>query len=361
MHTPEHTPKRLAAFLFALFLGASGSFAQTTWTGGGDGTTWSQTNNWSAGLPSPSALARFVNGSLSNAPIAINVDSPQTLGALSFSNTGSRTITFSGSAMTIDGTASVTSIASGAPAVTFNSDVVLAGSTSTTWTLGSGSTGHSITFNGNITRSAGTNTRQMIISGNSNQVITINGINAATSLNFGGTGELIAGSTSALGAGSVQKTSVSTLSLRSDVTINGAWTQTTGSPYTYLRISEASPGGTANRTLTFNDRLNMTNGAFEWIPNINSTGKLILELKYIGGLEQTGRLITTESAIVRFAQATNALRTFSALISGAGALSSVWGSGPGWACPARVPASFPPSTSGRAAPSPICLSGRGFR
>ena len=45
MHTPEHTPKRLAAFLFALFLGASGSFAQTTWTGGGDGTTWSQTNN----------------------------------------------------------------------------------------------------------------------------------------------------------------------------------------------------------------------------------------------------------------------------------------------------------------------------
>jgi len=309
----------LVAFIAVASL-VSVSLGQTVWTGNADGTTWTNVGNWSNGLPSPTSQAQFLNGSIPDAPIAIDVNAPQTVGGFNFRNSSLRTITFSGSTLSIlaDGPTTWNTTSPGSAAIIINSNVDLSSvtaNTSATWTI---NTSQAITLNGNFTTS-GTGARPMQITGTASQVVTINGSNAASTFSFGGTGEVIAGSTSALGAGGVQKTNTATLSLRSDLTVAGTWLQSTGSPYTYLRISEVS-ASSLNRTFTINDRIAGSTGAIEWVGNINSTGKLILELKYNGGTAQELPLITNASAIVRFAQAPSATRLYSGLISGAGSV-----------------------------------------
>ena len=89
MYTPTHTFKRLYALLLALFLGASGSFAQTAWTGNVDN-SWGTAGNWTNGVPTgPTAITLGDNAP--NTAQTINLDGDRTIttgGSILLSSTG---------------------------------------------------------------------------------------------------------------------------------------------------------------------------------------------------------------------------------------------------------------------------------
>jgi autotransporter-associated beta strand protein len=324
--------------LVQLSLSGTGFAANGTWTvSSGD---WTNAGSWTPGIPGSTDTAFFSNNP-PNAPVSVNVDAAQSINIFNFTSNGSRTYTFSGSDLTFltknaTNDARILTGASAVSAVTINNNVVIAagfnGTDSVaTFTIGgtlpTTSNFSTITFNGNILSGSGAGLKTLAINSSATSSIVINGSNTAGSLSFAGSGELIAGSTSALGAGYVQKTTNSLLSLRSDVTVTGvgaAYSWTAGANTTPLRISELS-ASSADRTLTFNNRTVSTGGAMQWVDNVNSTGKLILELKYTGATAQTMDLITNSSAIVRFAQSGNT--TFDSVISGAGQVEKTVGSG----------------------------------
>lgn len=314
-----------SVFFFAL--GLSGAGAQsTTWTNGTSSGNWSDTGNWNSGLPSKSNQARFLDGSLPDAPISVNVNTTAPAGNLNFGATGNRSVTIGGGTLYLQsvGNASITwNTSSSTVPITINSNIDFSSDTASTDTIFNIGMGQPVTFNGNIGIS-GTGTRGMQSSGSS--VIVINGSNAADNFNFGGTGELIAGSTTALGVGAVQKSNTSTLSLRSDVTVGGSsysWLQQRSSS---IRISEVAPSS-ANRKITMNNRVAASNSAYKltFANSINSTGSLILELKYTGTTAQNLDLITNDTAIVRFAQTGNT--TYSGNITGTGRVEKTAGTG----------------------------------
>lgn len=314
-----------SVFFFAL--GLSGASAQsTTWTNGNSTGNWSDAGNWNNGLPSKSNQARFLDGSLPDAPISVNVDTTTPAGPLNFATTGSRSVTIGGGTLYLQSVGNATILwntTSSTVPITINSNIDFSSDTASTGTVFNIGMGQPVTFNGNIGIS-GTGSRGMQSSGTS--IIIINGSNAADNFNFGGTGELIAGSTTALGTGAVQKSNTSTLSLRSDVTIGGgtySWLQQRSSS---IRISEVAPSS-ASRTITMNNRVAASDPGYKltFANSINSTGSLTLELKYSGGTAQNLDLITNNTAIVRFAQTGNT--TYSGNITGTGRVEKTAGAG----------------------------------
>lgn len=308
----------LAVFLFPLFPLS----AQTIWTGAGDGISWSDAGNWSAGVPAPGVQTRFLNGSLPDAPIVVNVDGAQNLGTMNFATSGDRSVTIGGSILNLVASAGATNIlwdrtSPGDAPIVINSGINYSNSAADTGaTFSIGNLTQTITFNGNITTS-GTGTRTFNVT--SAGVIVMNADVSSTHMTFGGTGEYIAASLSALGGGAVQKTNTAILSLRSDVVITGgtsgySWLQT--SSQSGIRISEIAPSA-VDRTLTLEKRISGTN-TLEFLDNINSTGNLIMEFAYSGGNAQGVNLITNTSTIIRFTQ--TGTTTYSGLISGAGRL-----------------------------------------
>lgn len=330
---------------FAVVLGSC--FALAAWSGtalGANGTwtatsgDWTTAGNWSPGVPGSADTAFFSNAP-ANAPVSVTVNGPQSINIFNFSNTGGRTYTFSGSDITFLTKASETDArmltgVAAPSAITFNNNIVIGSGFNgpdapARFTIGgtaeSTSNFSTITFNGSIMAGSGTGMKTLGINSSATASIVINGSNTAGFLAFGGAGELVAGSTSALGAGSVQKTTSSLLSLRSNVTVGGSgYSWTTSSFTTSVRISELS-ASSADRTLTFNNRTIGTGGSIQWVDNVNSTGRLILELKYTGGTVQTTNFITNSSGVVRFAQSGNA--TYGDVISGAGQLEKAVGTG----------------------------------
>ncbi|MFV0338680.1 MAG: hypothetical protein ACK5LK_10625 [Chthoniobacterales bacterium] len=303
------------------------SFAQTTWTGAVDN-SWSTAGNWNNGIPSTGGITYFANGSLPDSPISVTVDSVTPFNDVNFRTSGNRSVTFNGGTMNLqkDGNINWNESSGGTSEVVVNSDIdvssVTAGALSRLYII---MNNRNITINGDITTS-GTGSRLIQLNGST--TLTINGSNALGLFSFGGTGEVIAGSTSALGS-YVQKTTASTLSLRSDVVVDGSgtnysWLQSSGAPYTYLRISETA-ASSADRTLTFTKRIAGSTGAIEFIDNINSTGSLILDLKYSGLLAQELPLITNDTAIIRFSQTGD--QTYTGAISGTGQVEKITGTG----------------------------------
>lgn len=321
--------RQLAAYLtIGIFTTGLAVSQTTTWTGNEDGTSWSEAGNWNNGLPDPAGQARFLN-SAAVVPAVIHLDLPQTVRNLNFANTNeNHTYTFTGSPITLSHNGSSapainTSFDGEKLPITFNNDIVIAHIDPAEAVALAVSGNHStITFNGDILTS-GTGNRTFSISLAAGTMV-INGANNATSVTFGGDDdvEVIAASSNALGNGWVQKTNAAMLSLRADVTVTGvgnsySWAQTSANSYTRLRINEAELS-TADRTLTFQDRIAGSNGAIEFVDNLNSTGNLILALGYSGGTAQSLPLITNETAVIRFIQTGNT--TYSGLISGSGQL-----------------------------------------
>lgn len=311
------------ALLGAALLWAAPVQSQTVWNGNEDGTTWELPGNWSAGLPDADTQTRFLNGSLPDQPFTVTVGTAQTIGAMNFGISDERDLTINGAPLNLrrTGAGNITwnTSFSADASITVNSDIDFGNTDADTNTTFQLSLSQPITFNGDITVSG---TGQRTFGVGSSSTVTINGANNASFMSFGGSGELIAGSSTALGLGGVHKTTSSTLSLRSDVEVHGSsysLLSSTGNPYLFLRISELT-SSSQDRTLTFNNRIAGSNGAIEWIDNVNSTGNLILELKYNAATAQQLPLITNASAIVRFAQAPSAARTYSGLISGAGSV-----------------------------------------
>jgi len=312
------------------------SAANSTWQSANG--NWTDPANWNNGVPGSTDTAFFGN-TPADAPVAVNINGAQSINIFNFTNTDARTYTFSGSDLTFLTKDSATDAriltgAAATSAITINNNIVIAAGfggpdSDARLTIGGTTAGTSnfttITVNGNILSGSGAGVKTLAFNSSATATIIINGTNSAGFTAFGGAGEVIAGSTSALGAGSVQKTTSSTLSLRSDVTVDGSsYSWTTSGHTTSIRISELS-NSSANRTLTFNNRTIGTGGSMAWVDNVNSTGKLILELKYSGGTAQSMNLATNASGIVRFAQSGNT--THSGVISGDGQVEKIDGNG----------------------------------
>jgi len=320
---------------FSFFCGNAVAANGTWTTSTGD---WTTAGNWTPGIPGSTDTAYFANDP-ADAPVTVNIDGAQSINIFNFANTDSRTYTFSGSNLTFltkDGAtdARILTGSAAASAITFNNNLVIGAGfggpdAAARLTIGgtqpSSSNFTTLTINRNILSGSGAGLKSLAFNSSATAQIIINGNNSAQFLGFGGEGEVIAGSTSALGAGSVQKTSSSLLSLRSDVTVGGSsYSWTTSGHTTSIRISEVS-ASSANRTLTFNNRTISTGGSLLWVDNVNSTGKLILELKYSGGTAQSLKLAPNASGIVRFAQ--SGATTQSGVISGAGQVEQTVGTG----------------------------------
>lgn len=333
------TPSKILKATSVMFLLSMTSLAaqNTAWNHGSDpaNNNWSDPDNWSNGVPDPTIQTRFLNGSLPDEGIVVNVDTTAPAKDINFTTSGNRSVTIGGGTLYLQGftsgdsdTSTIkwnTSFDSVAP-ITINSNIDYSHASDNTSVTFQINLGAPITFNGNIgvsgTYTGNSRTMQIL----SNNTVTINGSNAATFLSFGGTGELIAGHSAALGAGAVQKTSSSTLSLRSDVTVIGtnsySWLQNIVSAN--VRINETTPGSTVDRTLTMNSRITGS-GTLQFVEHVNSTGNLILELKYQGGNAQNLNLITNDTAIIRFSQTGNT--TYSGVISGTGQVEKTGGTG----------------------------------
>ncbi len=297
------------------------SAQSTIWNGNGDGATWSDVDNWGNGLPDTSKQTRFTS-SMADAPATINLTAPANIASLNFVTSGNRQLTFTGAELRIVGTTGIATrninSSSGSEAtatVTFNNQISYGHEDIDTALALSIGTTNNLIFNGGFT-TFGTGSRQMTITGTG--TYTFNGSNAASFLSFGGSGELIANHLHALGLGAVQKTTDSTLSLRSDLAISTtgstgySWLQNTTS--SKIRISEVAQSS-VNRTITMSSRISGS-GNLAFVEHINSTGKLILSLEYSGATAQSLSVTTKSNGIVRFNQSGNT--TYSGTFSGDG-------------------------------------------
>lgn len=239
---------------------------------GGNSGAWNNAANWSNGLPTASTVTTF-STLPGDAPVSITVNPGDTAYHLNFANTGSRSYTFSGSALTFTANTGgitpriLTPNASGAAAITFNNDIFLTHATPTTsgtlaigGSLASTSQFSTLTFNGNTLTDAaveGNGGRSVSINSHANSTIIFNGRSEATHTTFAGAGEVIANNISAFGNEAVQKTTSSTLSLRNDLTITGAtnsYSWMAGNSVTSIRISETAPNSD-DRVLTMEKRI----------------------------------------------------------------------------------------------------------
>ena len=317
----------------AMMAFVSSSALAQTWNGGGDGVSWSDPANWAGGLPNVDTQTRFLTGSLPDAPLVIVVDGTTApFKNVNFAIGGNRTLTIQGGTLYLETTPSSATIQwnssfeNPAPVI-INSDIVYTSVESGSAIFSINPGGRTITFNGNITPT-GEGGRQMTLSGAG--VIVINGSNGASNLSFTMSGELIVGNLHALGAGQISRSgSGGILSLRSDVIVanNGSYSWL-HSGTSYFRISEEN-FSTVDRTITMTGRLaanqNSPEATIEFLENVNSSGNLILDLKYSGGTVQSVHLVTNDNTIVRFSQTGNT--TYTGLIGGSGRVEKVVGTG----------------------------------
>lgn len=325
---PVLLKKFTLTFTTALGLSVACVSAQTDWNGSGDGTNWSDVSNWSSGLPAPSGTVATTFGNAPvDAAVNINVDTTANLGSVTFSNTGSRTYTFSGSPIYFTTTGATnrlqTADTAGVQNITFNNNLILGSSTLYVGhSTASSNRFSTITFNGDILQDGGPGARNLHLDA---PTVIINGNNQATLTTILNTSELIVGSSTALSGGVYNRAANVILSLRSDTTLGGsyAWNHSGSTAVTSIRISEIAPSS-ADRTLTMSSRIGGF-GTIKWIDNVNSTGKLILELGYNTGVNQNVNLVSNDNAIIRFIQSANT--TYTGIISGTGEVQKKVGTG----------------------------------
>ena len=151
--------------------------ASPTWTGTAAG-SWTSGTNWSSGSPPNGAGQQAIVGAATTAPLTITLDSPQTLGTLTFANTASNSVGYtlaSGSAgsLTMDnaGSAAQISVTGGSQAI--SAVVSLAGSLSIT-----PSSSTTLDISGNIRQNSG---GQGSLTLNGPGVLILSGTNSYTS------------------------------------------------------------------------------------------------------------------------------------------------------------------------------------
>lgn len=310
--------------------------ASLAWTNGGSDGVWSNTSNWNPEqLPAAGDTLTLGNGSPDTAQ-SITLSSPGVTSRFSLNATGNRTYTISGSTLEFRYFESVSSRISwsnfsGRQNVTINSDILLSRDDETqaaSLAFSSGSGDATFTINGNISGSAGEGYGARTINYGSTNRLVINGSNSLSGLTWSN-GEIVAGSASALGVGSVQVASGSeeaqtVLSLRSDLTIgvNANAQSWSTNQNTFLRIAEESPGGTVDRTITFTGRLLQSNGADPVSPqltfdeNVNTSGRLIMQLTDTSATAHNLNVALNSTGLLRFAQ--DGDKTYSGILSGGG-------------------------------------------
>jgi hypothetical protein len=109
----------------ALPLTVAAAPATCTWTGGGDGTHWSSSANWSGcgGAPADGDNLTFDASILSTDAVLNNDMSGLQLGSISFTGTGPNFYAINGNSFSVDG--GISNISSGAPALINNSGITL--------------------------------------------------------------------------------------------------------------------------------------------------------------------------------------------------------------------------------------------
>ncbi|HRJ73137.1 MAG TPA: autotransporter-associated beta strand repeat-containing protein [Terrimicrobiaceae bacterium] len=320
----KRLPFRIA-LTFLIGLPLVGHAASLNWDGSTGNGLWSDANNWTAAQVPVVGDIVTLGDSSTNAPQAITLSSQGTLTQLTLNASGNRTYSLTGSTLEFRRTAASAAkiswtASAGRKDVTINSDILVSGTDETQAVAllidGGNADAPTLTINGNLAGSTGGGYGARTLNYSSLNRLVINGANSLTGLEWS-KGEIVAGSSTALGLGTViVNTASTTLSLRSDVNVlssgPNSWST---SVTTNLRISEESQSS-ANRTLTLNARATGA-GSLQWIDNVNSTGNLILDSKY-AGTHNIGSLVTNATAIVRFSQSGNA--GFSGVMSGAGQL-----------------------------------------
>ena len=280
---------------------ATNAQSNSTWLGSVDN-EWGNAGNWTNGVPSSSGTAFFRNP---GSDIEVYFSSPTTVSGIVLSNTTGK-IVFGGEAITFDEASGrmVTSTSSGVSAdeIVFNNHVVLAG---TSFDLGLSTSAHSfsrVVFNGNILASI-PNARLAI---NSLGVTVLNGSSAVHATQWRNTGDIVVGNERALGISMINTSGQGMLSLKTDLILEGhnsySWLNQ-NDVTVKLRIESDEPSS-EDRTFVMGNKL-QGGGAFEWVDNVNSTGKLILELRYSGGNAQTVDLLMNENGVVRFSTTGN--------------------------------------------------------
>lgn len=303
--------------------------ASLAWTNGGSDGVWSNTSNWNpAQLPAAGDTLTLGNSSPDTAQ-SITLSGPGVTSRFSLNATGNRTYTISGSTLEFRQSGTTTAQiawnnSAGRQNVTINTDILLSRDDETqsaALTITSGFGDATLTINGNISGSTGVGYGVRTMSYGASNRLVMNGSSSLSALTWS-RGEIVAGSSSALGAGSVQVASggQTTLSLRSDLTIgvNASAQSWSTNQNTFLRIAEDLPGGTQDRSITFGGRLAQTGagGQLTMIDNVNTSGRLILNLTDTSATAHNVNVELNSSALLRFAQDGN--KTYSGILSGDG-------------------------------------------
>lgn len=279
----------------------------SNWTGGED-TSWDTPGNWLPSGPPPagnqisfadsapdSVQTIILTGTKQLAYSTTSATLPSAY-TLLFDGSGNRSYTLSGGTLQFAGTSNYQRIAlgtSGTGSVTIGSAISLTG---TSWLHIAGSGARTLNLNGGITGAAG----QIWIINTPNARINLQQATSGLSDLFFYSGEIVAYHSAALGSTMrAYAGGTKTLSLASDVNMSGI-----NRIYDtlQLRIREDSPAS-ANRTISFNARLVET-GTLSIVSNINSTGKVIVELKGdgSGNAGYHNSFAAESNGIIRFAQ-----------------------------------------------------------
>jgi fibronectin-binding autotransporter adhesin len=321
----------LSVFTMAGLL-ASGSHlaAQaTSWTNAGAGSDWGTAGNWSNGVPVDPMTAAITFGDGSpNAAQVINLGVNRTItsgGSILLSSTGNRDYTLTGGKLTLNRNGSnVTFIDnnSGTTTFTIDSDIDLtytSGSSTTQFNItGANASARTVNLNGTIT-APGTD---RIVMNSNNLRLNLRGNNSMGVFTIT-TGEVVVYHANATGGGQLQGGSGANarLSLANDLTL-GATTSTstffTGNMNVRIREDVSS---SVDRVITFASRVanGNTNGQITIIDNINSTGRVILNMATTTGTVQHVPVNLGATGLLRFSQ--TGATTYGGAANGSGVIS----------------------------------------
>lgn len=268
------------ALLLALLGVVPSLWSQNSWTGGGDGSSWGDASNWTAGVPTDTQSIHLGDGS-PDTEQTINLGVDRLLSeSIHIESSGSRNYVISEASLDFLRTESSPTrmgfiSGSGTGTLTVNSNVefsdTLTGGNSYLDVYGTGS--RSIVINGAVTSGTGGGASKRFRMDAANTQLHIFGSIAIGSVSFL-SGEIVMHSTNALGTSQLQQGNNSTLSVATNVNIGA-----TNAAATYLssnlnvRIREDSLSDT-DRVMTFLGRLvsSSTNGTLTISPNVNSSG-----------------------------------------------------------------------------------------
>jgi len=320
-----------ALTLVGLFACGSNLAAQaTSWTNGGSGSDWGTPGNWSAGVPvDPMTAAITFGDSAPNAAQIINLGSNRTItsgGSILLSSTGDRSYTLTGGKLTLnrDG-ANITFInnSAGTTDFTIDSDIdfTYTSGTSTTSFAISGAASRTVNLNG-ILAAAGS---ERILVNSANIRLNLRGDNSMSAFRLDA-GEVVVYHANATGGGQLQGGGANAMfSLASNLTLGETTTTSTFFISNMnIRIREEAPAS-ADRVITFASRVGNqnVNGQISIVDNINSTGRVILNMATTTNatvqhvpidLGTSGLLRFSQSGATIYGGATNG----SGIISGSG-------------------------------------------